>query len=130
MNYIGSKSKLSSFIFDTVTEVVGSDLSQKVFCDLFAGTGIVGRTFKTQVKEIIANDVETSGGTVSGVTTPGMTIYLANIDGSTTDIQVYWDDVTLIPSAGGTSNTPYGASSGSPQVSVRKATFCVDDSKQ
>ena len=58
MNYIGSKHKLSSFIFDTVTSVCGSDLSQKVFCDLFAGTGIVGRTFKTYVKQVIANDVE------------------------------------------------------------------------
>ncbi|PVW15371.1 DNA adenine methylase [Marixanthomonas spongiae] len=58
MNYIGSKHKLSSFIFDTVTSVCGSDLSQKTFCDLFAGTGIVGRTFKTHVKQIIANDVE------------------------------------------------------------------------
>lgn len=37
---------------------MGDDLSQKVFCDLFAGTGIVGRTFKTQVKKVIANDVE------------------------------------------------------------------------
>jgi len=58
MNYIGSKNKLSSFIFDSVTEVVGADLSEKVFCDLFAGTGIVGRTFKPLVKEVIANDVE------------------------------------------------------------------------
>ena len=58
MNYIGSKNKLSSFIFDIVTNVVGNDLSQKVFCDLFAGTGIVGRTFKPFVKSVIANDVE------------------------------------------------------------------------
>jgi len=58
MNYIGSKHKLSSFIFDTVTSVCGNDLSQKVFCDLFAGTGIVGRTFKAHIKQVIANDVE------------------------------------------------------------------------
>ncbi len=58
MNYIGSKHKLSSFISETVSEVVGEDLSQKTFCDLFAGTGIVGRNFKTQVKQVIANDVE------------------------------------------------------------------------
>lgn len=58
MNYIGSKLKLSSFIFDTVTKTCGSDLSQKVFCDLFAGTGIVGRNFRPHVKEVIANDVE------------------------------------------------------------------------
>ena len=58
MNYIGSKHKLSSFIFDTVTETCGTDLSQKTFCDLFAGTGSVGRNFKTHVKQVIANDVE------------------------------------------------------------------------
>tara|TARA_R100001369_G_C3312683_1_gene167615 strand:+ start:508 stop:1506 length:999 start_codon:yes stop_codon:yes gene_type:complete len=58
MNYIGSKHKLSSFIFNTVTSVCGNDVSQKVFCDLFAGTGIVGRTFKIHVKQVIANDME------------------------------------------------------------------------
>jgi len=58
IGYIGSKHKLSSFISDTVSGVVGKDLSKKVFCDLFAGTGIVGRNFKTNVKQVIANDIE------------------------------------------------------------------------
>jgi len=58
MNYIGSKHKLSSFIYETVTAICGSDLSQKVFCDLFAGTGIVGRVFRPHVKQVISNDVE------------------------------------------------------------------------
>ncbi len=58
MNYIGSKLKLSQFIKDTVYAVVGKDLSDKVFCDLFAGTGIVGRTFKPEVKQVISNDLE------------------------------------------------------------------------
>lgn len=58
MNYIGSKYKLSNFITNSVNEVVGNDLSNKIFCDLFAGTGIVGRTFKTKVKQIISNDIE------------------------------------------------------------------------
>lgn len=58
MNYIGSKHKLSNFIFDTVTKTCGSELSQKVFCDLFAGTGIVGRVFRPHVNQVIANDVE------------------------------------------------------------------------
>jgi adenine-specific DNA-methyltransferase len=58
MNYIGSKHKLSSFIFETVAETCGDNLSQKTFCDLFAGTGIVGRNFKPHVKQVIANDVE------------------------------------------------------------------------
>ena len=58
MNYIGSKHKLSLFISETVSGVVGNDLSQKVFCDLFAGTGIVGRNIKTIVSQVISNDVE------------------------------------------------------------------------
>lgn len=58
MNYIGSKHKLSGFISDTIRKLCGEDLSQKIFCDLFAGTGIVGRVFKTQVSQVIANDLE------------------------------------------------------------------------
>ncbi|HIP54069.1 MAG TPA: modification methylase [Sulfurimonas autotrophica] len=58
MNYIGSKLKLSSWILKEVKRVVGSDLSQKVFCDMFAGTGIVGRVFKKEVKRVISNDLE------------------------------------------------------------------------
>ena len=58
MNYIGSKFRLAGFLYNTIRGVVGSDLSQKIFCDLFAGTGIVGRTFKTATKSVIANDVE------------------------------------------------------------------------
>lgn len=58
MNYIGSKHKLSGFIKDSVYSVVGNDLSDKTFCDIFAGTGIVGRNFKTEVKQIISNDLE------------------------------------------------------------------------
>jgi len=58
MNYIGSKLKLSSWIKDEIKAVAGSDLSNKVFCDMFAGTGIIGRTFKQDVKKVIANDLE------------------------------------------------------------------------
>ncbi len=58
MNYIGSKLKLSSWIEDEVKKVAGADLSQKTFCDIFAGTGIVGRTFKKDVKKVISNDLE------------------------------------------------------------------------
>ena len=58
MNYIGSKFRLSSWIKDEVIKVVGQDLSQKVFCDMFAGTGMVGRTFKKDVKQVISNDLE------------------------------------------------------------------------
>ncbi|MDY0122398.1 MAG: DNA adenine methylase [Sulfurimonas sp.] len=58
MNYIGSKLKLVPFLKEEITKVVGSDLSKKVFCDIFAGTGIVGRTFKKDVKKVISNDLE------------------------------------------------------------------------
>ncbi len=58
MNYIGSKSRLSSWIQEEVKKVVGTDLSDKIFCDLFAGTGVIGRAFKQDVKQIISNDLE------------------------------------------------------------------------
>lgn len=58
MNYIGSKYRLSGFIKSTVREVVGNDLSGMVFCDIFAGTGIVGRSFKSEGATVIANDCE------------------------------------------------------------------------
>lgn len=57
MNYIGSKFKLSKFIKSEIEKVVGQ-MKDKVFCDLFAGTGAIGRAFKTESKKIIANDVE------------------------------------------------------------------------
>lgn len=58
MNYIGSKYSLLNFIDSTIKKVVGKDLTNIVFCDLFAGTGIVGRYFKTKVRKIISNDWE------------------------------------------------------------------------
>jgi len=58
MNYIGSKHKLSGFIKETIYSVVGKSLTDKVFCDIFAGTGIVGRNFKQEVKKVISNDFE------------------------------------------------------------------------
>ncbi len=58
MNYIGSKLKLSNFIKETVYDVVGENLSNLTFCDIFAGTGIIGRNFKQEVKKVISNDFE------------------------------------------------------------------------
>lgn len=58
MNYIGSKYSLLPFLTQTIEDVAGADLSDRVFCDLFAGTGIVGRSFKTRVRQVIANDWE------------------------------------------------------------------------
>ncbi len=58
MNYIGSKYSLLPFIESVIEDVVGSNLEDKIFCDIFAGTGIVGRFFKTKVHKVIANDWE------------------------------------------------------------------------
>lgn len=61
MNYIGSKQKLSSFLTKSIHDVASKDLSDKVFCDIFAGTGVVARSFKAQVKSVISNDIEYYG---------------------------------------------------------------------
>lgn len=58
MNYIGSKQKLLPFLKDSIKQVVGKDLSEKIFCDMFAGTGVVGKDFKNEVKKVISNDLE------------------------------------------------------------------------
>ncbi len=58
MNYIGSKLKLCDFIVPHITNAVQKPLSECMFCDLFAGTGAIGRAFKGKVKSIIANDKE------------------------------------------------------------------------
>lgn len=57
MNYIGSKYSLMNFLTETITTVAGSD-TNKTFADLFAGTGIVGRTFKQNGYRVIANDIQ------------------------------------------------------------------------
>ena len=56
MNYIGSKYKLSNWIKNEISKIINP--SNKVFCDIFAGTGIIGRVFKKDVKKVIANDIE------------------------------------------------------------------------
>ena len=58
MNYIGSKYSLLPFVEAAVRDVAGDDLSRMVFCDIFAGTGIVGRYFKPLAGKVISNDVE------------------------------------------------------------------------
>ncbi|WP_120946206.1 DNA adenine methylase [Helicobacter labacensis] len=61
MNYIGSKRKLSNFLFHNIQEVLQSyrvDLAQCVFTDLFSGTAAVGRLFKNHAKQVLSNDKE------------------------------------------------------------------------
>jgi adenine-specific DNA-methyltransferase len=56
MNYIGSKLSLLEFLEESINKVV--DKNCDTFCDLFAGTGIVGRYFKKRGYKIIANDIQ------------------------------------------------------------------------
>ena len=56
MNYIGSKLSLLEFLEESINKVV--DKNCNVFCDLFAGTGIVGSYFKKKGYTVIANDIQ------------------------------------------------------------------------
>jgi len=56
MNYIGSKLSLLKFLEESINKVVDKDCD--TFCDLFAGTGIVGSYFKKKDYKIIANDIQ------------------------------------------------------------------------
>ncbi len=56
MNYIGSKLSLIDFLVNSVEQIAGKDCG--VFADLFAGTGIVGSTFRKKGFEVIANDIQ------------------------------------------------------------------------
>ncbi|MEK7564797.1 MAG: DNA adenine methylase [Patescibacteria group bacterium] len=56
MNYIGSKLSLLEFLEESINKVV--DKNCRIFCDLFAGTGIVGSYFKKKGYSVIANDIQ------------------------------------------------------------------------
>jgi len=58
MQYLGSKKTLLPFIEKNILQTIKTDLKSLTFCDLFAGTGIVGNSFKPLVKKVIANDIE------------------------------------------------------------------------
>lgn len=59
MNYIGSKYSLLDFLETTIEEVTGyRDGHNYVFGDLFAGTGIVGQTYKSKGFRVISNDIQ------------------------------------------------------------------------
>lgn len=46
------------FLTETITEVAGTHTEDKVFADLFAGTGVVGKTFKEKGYRVISNDIQ------------------------------------------------------------------------
>lgn len=57
MNYIGSKYSLMDFLTTTITSVAGCR-TDRTFADLFAGTGVVGKTFREKGYEVTANDIQ------------------------------------------------------------------------
>ncbi len=58
MHYIGSKEKLLPFLKREISHHVEGSLHVKSFCDLFAGSGAVGRGFNEEVLHVSSNDVE------------------------------------------------------------------------
>ena len=59
MNYIGSKYSLIEFLKDTIGNVTDYTSGEgRVFADLFAGTGIVGSTYKEMGYDVISNDIQ------------------------------------------------------------------------
>lgn len=52
--YLGNKYKLLDFIEDIVNEMCGEVNS---FCDIFAGTGVVGERFNNKNIKVISNDI-------------------------------------------------------------------------
>src|SRR5215510_1013742 len=56
MNYIGSKHTLLPFIEEVFRQI--RDGGEKTACDIFAGTGSVGRLFKRLGLRVIANDLQ------------------------------------------------------------------------
>lgn len=57
MNYIGSKQSLADFILYSIWDTAGTD-TNKIFCDLFAGTGAVGKLFRANGYDVISNDIQ------------------------------------------------------------------------
>lgn len=59
MNYIGSKYSLLDFLETTISNVTGySSGDNYVFADLFAGTGIVGQTYREKGCTVLSNDIQ------------------------------------------------------------------------
>ena len=57
MNYIGSKYSILSYIDEVIEDFV-KPKKNVVFCDIFAGTGVVSKYFKEKRYNIIANDIQ------------------------------------------------------------------------
>lgn len=55
LNYIGAKKTLLPFLNTVISQTLESS---DIFCDLFAGSGIVGSYFRQKCSGVIANDIE------------------------------------------------------------------------
>lgn len=59
MNYIGSKYSLLDFLEATIAQVTGYTSGDNyIFADLFAGTGIVGQTYREKGCTVLSNDIQ------------------------------------------------------------------------
>lgn len=58
MNYIGSKFSILDFIDNTIEDFVKPTNDDITLCDIFSGTGTVGKYFKRKGYNIISNDIE------------------------------------------------------------------------
>ena len=58
MNYIGSKYSILDYIDETINDFVKPKDNNIVLCDIFSGTGVVGKYFKNKGYSIISNDIQ------------------------------------------------------------------------
>lgn len=56
MNYIGSKHSIIDFVETSILDFTKEE--GKIFCDIFAGTGVVATRFKKAGYDVIANDMQ------------------------------------------------------------------------
>lgn len=89
MNYIGSKLSLMDFLTSTIKDVTGiTEGDGHIFADLFAGTGVVGSTYREQGWQVISNDIQAYSYALNKhyITNPsnmtdGLADYLNGLDG-------------------------------------------------
>ena len=113
MNYIGSKLSLLDFIEKSVDEVTSGDYAS--VCDLFAGTGAVGKHFKKKGKKIVSNDIQTYSyvlnrhyiGNHKPLEFNGLKQEISDLDKSDNKIATVCDYLTNIPGEDGFIFTNY-----------------------
>lgn len=58
MNYIGSKFSILEYIDETINDFVKPKDKKLTLCDIFSGTGTVGKYFKKKGYNVISNDIQ------------------------------------------------------------------------